>query len=1050
MKQWLISTVFQYQLQGEVPVTGVRNLVVFSWIEELPEDVLCGIFSCCDPESFRNFQSCSKTLYNIARESIPSIKTGLHEHQKKSLKWMIWREQEGRKIEHFFKQYSQTPWGTLEIDEIQPDVKLADEVEEFKDCRGGILADEPGLGKTATILSLIMRTQGILPSVHKDRKTFVGRGPDGNPVGWYWKQKDADSQTNQQEAQITQQEDQSPQVTSGDSTQTPLASSCSRSGDSGCLEAETPQPKRPRTQSSSSGVEDEMDWSFELPRMEVKSLHVEDSVCCDSCGRWRTIPGDYKVALKDKWYCYMHPDPRRRGCNTCITSEDEAEDLPERIIQYQSGYISADKGVPEIENLTHFGNILDEFWYSFTQPTNAISTLLLHDHGDLHQGVRIPMEAQRPVQYNQIFIKLGLTRVETETKKRDRSETEGDWWRIPKNLEHLNLDTCMLKTVLASYGGMMDNRIFLSQATLIIVPYTLIEQWKEEVQKHFEGNSLRVHVLTRQAHYPMKIYELAWNYDVVLTSFTHLSSPNSEKLLKIRWLRVVLDEGHLIGTSPSRTTRKDRIDALKAERRWIITGTPTPDVAHRSTVNNLYPLIKFLRIKPFSKCRQLWELVIQKPFNAGLPEGKRRLQKLLDLLMIRSFKTKMNNLVKISKEIVKLDFEPDHAVSYNELVEVVQRNLLLADFGEEGHTESLLNRLNTKWASEMFSNVNLSCCVAGNCDLDVNNIQLFDTLKKLAQRNNHSIEFLDGAPWWTPIHHPLREVEHSLRFGGICSLCQDRVRLPLVTPCVHLLCESCAKIDRYCCPTCGAPYTMQSPQDPARWCHNSDPRLPVPIEVIEWQPSYAQAGAVGIGGGGWQPNWEATKSTKCEQLVKRLNEIGVIPNGFKKPVKAIVFTRFWPHMRLIDRSLIAANIPHCTLRRSLSPSVKKKEIESFKSSSNCNVLLMDMTGAVGLDLSMASWVFLMEPLLDKSVEDQVVSRAYRMGAKDHIHVEVMIMKQSVEELVLKTYLNSNESMSKEGIHDQEGLGLDRTEIKEDNIKIRNTLISGLTRVTKSD
>ena len=53
---------------------------------------------------------------------------------------------------------------------------------------------------------------------------------------------------------------------------------------------------------------------------------------------------------------------------------------------------------------------------------------------------------------------------------------------------------------------------------------------------------------------------------------------------------------------------------------------------------------------------------------------------------------------------------------------------------------------------------------------------------------------------------------------------------------------------------------------------------------------------------------------------------------------------------------------------------------------------MDQTGAVGLDLSFASWVFLLEPIEDVSVQQQVVSRAHRMGARLPIHVEVLAMK----------------------------------------------------------
>ena len=58
----------------------------------------------------------------------------------------------------------------------------------------------------------------------------------------------------------------------------------------------------------------------------------------------------------------------------------------------------------------------------------------------------------------------------------------------------------------------------------------------------------------------------------------------------------------------------------------------------------------------------------------------------------------------------------------------------------------------------------------------------------------------------------------------------------------------------------------------------------------------------------------------------------------------------------------------------------------------CRVLVMDETGAVGLDLSFVSWVFLMEPLQDRSLEAQVVARAHRMGARSVVHVEVLVMQ----------------------------------------------------------
>lgn len=56
------------------------------------------------------------------------------------------------------------------------------------------------------------------------------------------------------------------------------------------------------------------------------------------------------------------------------------------------------------------------------------------------------------------------------------------------------------------------------------------------------------------------------------------------------------------------------------------------------------------------------------------------------------------------------------------------------------------------------------------------------------------------------------------------------------------------------------------------------------------------------------------------------------------------------------------------------------------------VLLMDAIGAVGLDLSFVQYVFLMEPLGDLALEQQIVSRAHRLGATRAVHAEVLVME----------------------------------------------------------
>jgi len=60
-------------------------------------------------------------------------------------------------------------------------------------------------------------------------------------------------------------------------------------------------------------------------------------------------------------------------------------------------------------------------------------------------------------------------------------------------------------------------------------------------------------------------------------------------------------------------------------------------------------------------------------------------------------------------------------------------------------------------------------------------------------------------------------------------------------------------------------------------------------------------------------------------------------------------------------------------------------------------MLLSKQGSVGLDLSFVTHIFFLDTIYDKSLEAQVVARAYRMGATGPVFVEQLAAKDSVEE-----------------------------------------------------
>ena len=88
-------------------------------------------------------------------------------------------------------------------------------------------------------------------------------------------------------------------------------------------------------------------------------------------------------------------------------------------------------------------------------------------------------------------------------------------------------------------------------------------------------------------------------------------------------------------------------------------------------------------------------------------------------------------------------------------------------------------------------------------------------------------------------------------------------------------------------------------------------------------------------------------------------------------------------------------LPYHTHRRShIHPMLLR-----FHHQPKCFVMLLSKQGSVGLDLSFVTHIFFLDSIFDKSLEAQVVARAYRMGALGSVFVEQLTAKDSIEEVM---------------------------------------------------
>lgn len=101
---------------------------------------------------------------------------------------------------------------------------------------------------------------------------------------------------------------------------------------------------------------------------------------------------------------------------------------------------------------------------------------------------------------------------------------------------------------------------------------------------------------------------------MIITNYSNYCTlQNDSPLHKIKWLRIILDEGHTIRNPQTRMT-KAMID-LAAKRRWVLTGTPI-----QNRLDDLWSVCKFLRLEPFDD-KSWWKSALASSVRRGDQQG---------------------------------------------------------------------------------------------------------------------------------------------------------------------------------------------------------------------------------------------------------------------------------------------------------------------------------------------------------------------------------------------------------------------------------------------
>jgi hypothetical protein len=135
-------------------------------------------------------------------------------------------------------------------------------------------------------------------------------------------------------------------------------------------------------------------------------------------------------------------------------------------------------------------------------------------------------------------------------------------------------------------------------------------------------------------------------------------------------------------------------------------------------------------------------------------------------------------------------------------------------------------------------------------------------------------------------------------------------------------------------------------------------------------------------------------SGKTELLLAQLRE--VLDEGHK----ALVFSQFTSLLAILREHLDAERIPYEYLDGATRD--RQERVEHFQSDRACPLFLISLkAGGLGLNLTAADYVFLLDPWWNPAIEAQAIDRTHRIGQTKPVFAYRLIARDSIEEKVLE-------------------------------------------------
>ncbi|GLG96545.1 Transcription termination factor 2 [Gryllus bimaculatus] len=490
--------------------------------------------------------------------------------------------------------------------------------------------------------------------------------------------------------------------------------------------------------------------------------------------------------------------------------------------------------------------------------------------------------------------------------------------------------------------------------TLVVCPASLLLQWEDEITKHCKRGVLEVeihHGLQREENARLLAQNdiVITTYSIVRTSANKGGKEETERtkrgvLHRVQWRRIILDEAHVVRNHKSQQSLA--VCLLMGHKRWALTGTPI----HNKELD-LYALLKFLRCSPFDDYN-VWRHWVDNKSSAGI----KRLNTVINAIMLRRTKALLQDkgeLVSLPKKNLQeifLQLEKDEFDVYTKVLRFSKT--LFVQFLQQRAEKEMLGMPTFSQPQSLDTKE----MIASNPEL----ASMFNKMKQMHDIKTHHILVL-----------LLRLRQICVHPGLIKAMLDEEAKQSI---------DDANEVDGDILSKMGAmSLEDRSPRN--------DKDLEESLKLGRDLEEVLKVNS---------PVFDLTRmSSKMKAVFKVLREKVINTSD-----KGIIVSQWTSVLNIIYTHLVDIGVKCDILSGSVPVKDRMEVVKKFNTESGNQVLLLSLTaGGVGLNLTGANHLFLIDLHWNPQLESQAFDRIYRVGQKKPVYIYKFICQETIEERI---------------------------------------------------